>query len=342
MRFDWPRFLRQHRIEYVTNGPNVSRGNIAIKCPFCGENDPSQHLGIRLTGAGWGCLRNAAHRGKSNARLVRQLLHCSAEEASRLVGGSEALAPTLDDFEDSAAALRKLDDIAWEQQPQRKLQLLPEFKPLLNGSPFAKPFLAYLKERGYRDAQIQWLAKNYGLQYAVKGLYAYRIIIPIYDRYGDLLSWTARTIRPDEQPRYRTLRMQGVDDAPVAKLAANNTILGLPLLWSAERAKALVLVEGPFDALKLTAFGYPFGVYATALFGLNVYPAQVAEIQELASRFDRVCLLIDEDAELQRLRLLGALSGVNCKVLKMPPGTDDPGALTGEQVTALALQIIDV
>lgn len=338
-RFDWPRFLRQHRIEYVTSGPNTSAGSISCKCPFCGENDPSQHLGISLNGAGWGCLRNAAHRGKSPIRLIRQLLHCSVQEAQRLVGGTAPLAPSLSAFEASALALRGLDSKTAPAPLQTALRLLPEFKPLLNDSPLAAPFWAYLRERDYRDAQIRWLAKNYGLYYAIKGLYAQRIVIPIYDRYGDLLSWTARTIRADAQPRYRTLRMQG--EAPVAKVAANNTLLGLPLLWPAENPRALVLVEGPFDALKLTAFGYPFGVYATALFGLNVYPSQVVEVQELASRFGKVCLLLDEDAEFQRLRILSALSGVRCQVLKMPQGTDDPGALSGEAATRLALEILD-
>lgn len=339
-RFDWPRFLRQHRIEYVTSGPNTSRNSLSTRCPWCGENDPSQHLGISLKNLGWGCLRNAAHRGKSNARLVQQLLRCSPAEAKRLVGGSEALAPSLSDFEASALALRGLTENNVSTAVPGPLKLLPEFKPLLNGSPFSQPFLAYLKNRGYRDQQIGWLAKHYQLLYAIKGLYAQRIILPIYDRYGDLLSWTARTIKPDTQPRYRTLTVRGDDGSPVAKLAANNTLLGLPLLYSAENPRVLVLVEGPFDALKLTAFGYPFGVYAAALFGLNVYQAQVAEIQELAQRFDKVCLLVDEDAEFQRLRLLSALAGVNCQALKMPKGSDDPGALTGEQATQFALEIL--
>lgn len=339
MRFDWPRFLRQHRIEYVTSGSNVAAGNWNVRCPFCGENDPSQHLGISLKGAGWGCLRNTAHRGKSPVRLIRQLLHCSAEEAQRLVGSTAVLAPSLGAFEASALALRGLDHKAAPAPLQTALRLLPEFKPLLNDSPLSRPFLAYLRARGYRDAQIRWLAKNYQLYYATSGLYAQRTIIPIYDRYGDLLSWTARTIRADAQPRYRTLRMQG--EEPTARVAANNTLLGLPLLWSAENPRALVLVEGPFDALKLTAFGYPFGVYATALFGLNVYPSQVAEVQELALRFGKVCLLLDEDAEFQRLRLLSTLSGVRVQVLKMPKDTDDPGALSGEQATRLALEILD-
>jgi len=341
MRFDWPRFLRQHHIEYVTSGPNTARGALSIRCPYCGEADPSQHLGISLFGKGWGCLRNSAHRGKSPLRLVQKLINCSEAEARRLVGGTEAVAPSQDDFAASFASLKKQTGSP-SLEHLRSLSLPKEFKSLLNGSVFAQPFISYLEQRGYRTAQIKWLAENYKLHYATKGLYAYRIIIPIYDRYGELVSWTARTIRKDEQPRYRTLRMSNPkgDDGPVARLAANNTILGLPVLWSANNPRVLILVEGPFDALKVTAFGQHLGVYAASLFGLNVYPAQVAEVQELMSRFEACYLLIDEDAELRRLQLIQALASVGCKALKMPPHSDDPGALSGGAVVELCLSLL--
>src|ERR1035437_540324 len=336
-RFDWPSFLRQNRIEFVTSGPNTQHGSVSIKCPFCGEGDPSEHMGLNPRGF-WGCLRNAAHRGKSPVRLIRQLLRCSEAEAKRIVGGAEATAPTLSSFEASVAALRG-SATTLQPEPEVDLRFPKEFKPLSNGSPLAQSFIGYLESRGYRTAQIKWLAQNYGLHYATRGLYAHRIVIPIYDRYGDLLSWTARTISSEVQPRYRTLRMKSDDEGPVAKLAANNTVLGLPVLYGADNPRALIIVEGPFDALKVTAFGQGLGVYATSLFGLNVYPAQVAELQQLAPRFDRVYLLIDEDAELQRLRLLQTLSAVRCIVLKIPVGADDPGALSGGQVVQLALDL---
>lgn len=339
-RFDWPKFLRQHRIEYVTSGPNVARGNIACRCPFCGDSDPSQHMGLTKQGW-WGCLRNSAHRGKSPLRLVQKLLNCPEAEARRIVGG-DAAAPSRDDFAASFAALKKQAGVLQQPELPTHLSFPKEFKPLLNGSPFARPFIEYLEQRGYRKAQIEWLAKNYNLLYAITGRFAYRIIIPIYDRYGELLSWTARTILKDEQPRYKTLRMTPDEydlSAPVARLAVNSTILGLPVLWGADNPKALVLVEGPFDGLKITAFGYTMGVYAASLFGLNVYPTQVTEVLELMSRFEACYMLIDEDAELHRLRLLQPLASIGCRVLRMPPGSDDPGAMTGAHVVDLALSL---
>ena len=335
--FNWLSFLRQRNIPYVTSGPNFSKNNAAnIKCPFCGESDPSEHMGLSKNGGFWGCLRNSAHRGRNPTYLIQQLIHCSAAEARQIVGGVTG-APTASDLESTFAALKQT---TVDAPVERKLELPSEFKPLLNNSLFAEPFIAYLEQRGYRKAQIEWLAKEYKLHYATKGLWAYRLIIPVYTRYGELLTWTARTIRKDEQPRYRTLQMKPKYETDVvAKLAVNNTVLGLPVLWGANNPRVLIVVEGPFDALKVTAFGQSIGMYATCLFGLNIYQAQVAELQELSERFEQKYLLIDEDAELQRLRLMGPLSALGFKALRLT-GAEDPGAMTAEAVVKLGLSLL--
>lgn len=333
MKFDWSRFLSQHRIPYVTSGSNVSVGkSIAIRCPWCGDNDPSEHLGISLNGSGWGCLRNASHRGKSPARLICQLLHCSPAEAAELLGKSTAVAVTQSELSQSADRLKRQIT-----PPTLALTLPSEFKPLTNGSIRSRPFISYLHARGYRDGQIKWLTDQYNLHYATNGDFAGRLVLPIYGRYGELLSWTARAISERSTPRYKTLRMSG--EPPLAKLASNHTLLGLPVLWSATNPRAVVLVEGPFDALKISAYGYPWGIYGAALFGLNVYPSQVAEIVALRRIYPDVYLLLDEDAELQRLRLLNALRPAQVRPLKMPKGADDPGAMTAAEITQLSLEL---
>lgn len=342
-KFDWPRFLRQHNIEFVTQGPNTARHHVSIRCPWCGESDPSQHMGISLRGLGWGCLRNSAHRGKSIQRLVQRLLGCSPEEARRVAGVAEALTPTGDDLANSFALLKQRLGVQAPARSRGELKLPDEFKPLLNGSPFAGGFVEYLRGRGYRDAQIKWLAENYKLHYATRGAFAYRLIIPVYDRYGSLMTWTGRAIQSEMSPRYKTLRMsaEGPDDTgPVARIAANETILGLPVLWEAPNPKALVLSEGPLDGIKLTAFGHKMGLYGAALFGLNAYASQVADILDLSRRFERTYLLLDADAELHRLRLLTQLAAARPTVLKMPEGSDDPGAMTGGEVVSLAMNLV--
>lgn len=340
MAFNWKRFLNQHRIQFVTSGPNVGRNNINIRCPFCGQADPSEHMGLNPAGW-WGCLRNRAHRGRTPEYLIRRLLNCSEDEAGRIVKGEGGVAPTGSDLSASFAKLKQKVG-AKEEAYDRPLVLMREFKPLLSGSVFARPFVEYLRQRGYRDNQIEWLAKNYDLRYATEGPYAGRIIIPIYDRYGNLLSWSGRTIRKDAIPRYKTLSVTPDlrdPNAPVAKIPANATILGLPVLWRAENLRYLILMEGQFDAFKVSAYGHTFGVYGTCLFGLNVYPTQLSELLELSARYDELCALLDEDAELHRLRIKSGVKPLSCRMLKMPPGSDDPGSMSPQQVVEFCMRL---
>ena len=39
-------FLDDLNVEYIDSGKNHKAGNINIRCPYCGEEDPSYHLGI--------------------------------------------------------------------------------------------------------------------------------------------------------------------------------------------------------------------------------------------------------------------------------------------------------
>jgi hypothetical protein len=80
-------------------------------------------------------------------------------------------------------------------------------------------------------------------------------------------------------------------------------LLGLPLLWSAMSAKLLVVCEGPFDALRISALGHDVGVWGTCLFGLNASEAQALQLIALRRRFDRIALCLDMGAEMSVLRL---------------------------------------
>ena len=344
MRFDWIKFLERHKIPYVTDGPNFSRKMLCnVRCPFCGDADPSEHMGLSSKGW-WGCLRNAGHRGKSPHFLIQKLIGCSLEEARRIVGVAEEGAPTTDELAESFAALLRVTGEKRASERPRELKLPSEFRRLDTQSPFAEPFWDYLYGRGFRSPQIQWLTENYNLQYALRGRYAYRIIVPVYDRYERLLTWTARSILDDAKLRYDTLRSSGDPDdgkGPIALAPDKEVVLGLPVLYSARNPKVLVLVEGPFDALKLTAYGRGFGVYGAALFGLNISDAQIAEVLELSGRFEKTVLLLDAGAELQRLRLSSVLSVVPHEIIEVPQGFSDPGELTPAAIAQLSLDLLN-
>ena len=82
---DWIRLFEANNIPWVSRGPNTKRGEVSIKCPWCGEDDPSEHLGISLDKENWGCLRSIRHRGRRPYALVQALLGCSYAQARIIV-----------------------------------------------------------------------------------------------------------------------------------------------------------------------------------------------------------------------------------------------------------------
>src|SRR5688572_20809008 len=84
---DWIQFFTRNRVPFAEHGPNVSRGQVVIRCPWCGASDQGMHLSVNLAGKGFRCFRNAnKHSGRNPAKLVMALLNCSWERACELTG----------------------------------------------------------------------------------------------------------------------------------------------------------------------------------------------------------------------------------------------------------------
>lgn len=336
--FDWRRFFEQHGIEFVTRGPNVGRDQINIKCPFCGEGDPSHHMGVSLAGQGWGCWRSQEHRGKSRARLIQALLHCSMTEAHRLAGTDKPLPPRTEDLQ---GIISRNLGLGPKRQEPLYLDLPREFHPMakLPRDPLSEPFWDYLEDRGYESYVAEHLVTEYELHWTIRGDFKYRIIFPIFDAEHRLKTWTGRAIQADPLVRYKTLpavpRPDRGADQVVALQPPSELLLGLPLLWRAVNPRTLVVCEGPFDALRITGLGWRQGVYGTCLFGLTLTNAQVGLLAELATRFPKLVLLLDNDAALKALSILTGLTGLPCQLGRMPEGVKDPGDLPMRQGAGL-------
>jgi hypothetical protein len=340
MAFDWPNFLRQQRIEFVTKGPNTPRGEISVKCPLCGPADRSQHMCIALNGKGWHCWRNNTHKGKSRVRLIQLLLKCSVEMARDLAGVKTVYLPQ---DEDIGSDLRtKL--LGEDMEPEVKappLRLLKEFKPLSDRGRFAQAFHEYLiEERHYRQKQIDWLVETYDLHYAVKGPFAYRVIIPLYDEQEKLQCWVGRSIIDEEPLRYKALSPVAKPHLglPAAKCRPPETLLGLDVLTRCPDPRALIVTEGPFDAFRISVFGHALGVYGTCLFGLNLTEQQAVLLEGMRERFKYVGMLLDSAAHFQAFRL--ANNGIDLDLLKLEPTVKDPGELSADATIDLCLSVI--
>jgi hypothetical protein len=198
----------------------------------------------------------------------------------------------------------------------------------------------YLRDRGYTDAELQRAIELYDLHYTTRGRYRYRIIIPVYSSDSKLQTWTARSILPDAKLRYDTLSTRPNDRGdPVGVMADKQTLLGLPLLWTCDNPRVLVLCEGPFDAIRVTILGERHGVYGTCLFGLNISGEQVSLLEALTARFERLVLLLDPEAALDRMRISGQLVGLPVSWGRLPDGAEDPGALSFRQGQQLINQL---
>lgn len=327
--FDWERLLKENRVPYIESGANVKRGELAIQCPFCGSADPSKHMGVSRETGWWSCWRNRAqHSGKSPLRLIMKLLGVPYGRARELAGlGDDYIDP--EGFDAVAARIMGRDKTEGrpEQTQRRFLGLDEDFEPITDRIRTRK-FWNYLYTRGFdrREGDVDALCEQYGLRAGVRGYWSDRVIVPYYQD-GKLVTWTARAIGP-ATIRYRDL------DLDISLLAPKETLFNHDCMEAG--GKALVIVEGPFDALKLDFYGNQHGVRAVALSTNSVKDAQAYLLQAASDKFDRVIIMLDNATTLgivDSLRMKQALFFLNnISIEPVPCGAKDAGELTPHEV----------
>lgn len=337
--FDWPKFFGEHAIFYVTRGPNVGRGEVAIRCPWCGPDDPSHHMAINLGGAGWRCWRNPAmHSGKSPVRLIQALLHCDYRMAASIAGVSALATSGMQPFDEQIRSILGGPIAARAQKPLAAgLPMPKEFMPLHQARNFTsgRPFLLYLEKRGFQMEHAERLCFEYDLRFCVTGAFAGRIIIPVFLKAGMLASWTGRTVDPHNPVRYKTLTTD-----PEKAEAEGSPLALLPIshcLWNIHQAAGhtLVVCEGPFDAINVDVRGAKQGIRATCLFTKSISITQKALLNAVSGNFDRKVVLLDRDASADAVSLASQLAFLGFELNFLPPGVKDPAELSTEQVWQL-------
>jgi len=325
VRFDWLRFCEKHNIEFVTAGPNTKNGEISVKCPFCGQSDPSQHLGLSLKAASpsWGCLRDGRHRGRNPVRLIQKLINCTQQHAEKLVAAGSAY---VDDFDATLERLRATEQETFFAAPQRQAKMLPEFHPMWVATSRGRDrYLSYLESRGFRPANET--AQVFALYYARVGDYKERIVIPVFGFEEEIVGWTSRTVRSDVSLRYKAnpeLPRDAVFNEDVAYAQVKD-------------GDVLVITEGPMDAMKIAMYGE--GCTAVALLGVAVSKEKFSRIVKIAAAARSVICLLDQDILSANPRLTWQLEevvrGGKVQLGRLPNGVKDPGDLTQIQVQEL-------
>ena len=181
----------------------------------------------------------------------------------------------------------------------------------LGYAPAGRGFAEYLraKKRSLADAQEAGLMRRDGTDF-----FAERLVIPIRDERGQVLAFTARTVRQDEQRKY-------INSPEGPTYIKGRVIFGLDLARDeiARRGHA-VLMEGQFDVIT----GHQFGVTnAVASSGTALTDDQV----RLLKRFtDEVLLVFDADRAgrdaARKAAALAAHNGMRTRVATVPEGKD--------------------
>lgn len=337
MAFDWISFLDRNGIEYVSSGPNVSRGNVNISCPFCGSADASHHMGISLHGKGWACWRNSDHRGKSPIRLVQTILGCSRERALQIVGVDRNL-PT--NFLDQVQSQFHDDEL---QQNNSVLRMPKEFLSF-SDKPSCKLFWQYMvNKRGFTKSEVKYLSKKFDVRYCSRGPFKGRVIFPIVFK-RELVSWVGRTVYEIALPRYKVLtndyELSDRDGCGVAKGPIIDYLLWYDTLINCDR-DTICLVEGPMDAARIEVVGRMHGIAATCFFTSSPSESQIDLLYQLLPKFRHRFLLPDKGAEAVGLRTLAKLPSLNVVMKSMPKNINDPGEIDENQLLNLLFDKVD-
>lgn len=148
----------------------------------------------------------------------------------------------------------------------------------------------------------------------------YRILFPIY-MHGEMVGWVSRRTDTEKDMKYRNM----------SGLPAREILYPFDLASSIVR-DTVVIVEGPFDAIRLLNYGIP----AVAMMGTENFTEQNASL--IASIVDRVIIATD-----------GGSAGLTCRnetVLPLmstycyvdhffPPWGLDPGNMPGSEIIRL-------
>jgi hypothetical protein len=335
MSFDWPQFLTQHNVPYITTG-KVGRNDLGCQCPFCGVADTGYNMSISLIDRGWYCWKNPdRHRGKAPHRLIQALIGCSYLDAEAIVNSGPRFVPNDGDLLDRLHAM--FAEPQTVPVAQRHILALPTEFQTIEDVGKGRMFVSYLEKRGFDYTDIPRLVNKYRLRCCVsesfmKGAYHNRLIFLI-ELDGELVSWTGRHIG-NSRLRYNSLSTEA---DPPASLTLKNTILWYDYLRQVDKG-TLVICEGPFDALKVNYLGNPQGVYATCIFGSSISETQI-DLLESLSQYSKRLILLDATAavryECNFRGGIGRLEALKFDTLVLPLTMKDPGEFTRTTFTQL-------
>jgi len=274
-------------------GKPTARNNYAYHCPFCHHSKPKLEVNLTENKEGknpWHCW-TCDTRGSSIYSLFKKI------KVSK-------------DKIDKLKSLVKSSKTYVSQTNTEDVKLPEEFKPLSGNIStsdiMARHALAFLKKRNITEDDIL----KYNIGYCESGKYRNRIIIPTYDKDGNLNFFTARSF-DDSSLKYL--------NPPLSRdIIANEHLIN----WNLP----IILCEGLFDALSIKRNVIP-------LLGKNIQSSLMKKL--VTSKVDKIYIALDKDAIKQALRFCEVLLAEGKEVYLVDLQEKDPNEMGFKNFTKL-------
>lgn len=266
---------------------------LTVRCPKCGKPGKKK-MCIRLDTDLYHCwVCNL--RGRNVAKLIAMKKPSEVSEYNRK-------------FKPAG-----ISEISIKNIPEFDPVVLPENYRLIMESPRDPDALAikkYAHSRGISDEMLWRFRVGFSDEWKLRR----RLIIPSFDKEGNLNYWVARSI--DRDPYIKYVNSQ----APKVAIIFNE----IDIDWT----QPVHLVEGPLDLIKC------INLNATCLLGSSLTENSVL-FYELALNNSKIILSLDPDARKKQDKIADMLKSYNLDVYTAVPLSGDIGDLSPKEVEHL-------
>lgn len=220
------------------------------------------------------------------------------------------------------APLREVTDLDALLRPEARGEpSVPPFPGVAQVTP--DRFHPYLRLRGYTEEVLE---TGFDFWTSTEKRWATRLILPYYDPDGTYVTFTGRTILPDQEPRY----MHGSE-------GMGRWLYGVHRLAHITPTR-IWIVEGQFDAIRLASLG-EFPLCLSGNTATNRQLMDILRVHRLTGA--KVITALDRFAEIAQKRLWGELISIGVPAMEADVGAvaKDPGELSYETHNRLLDQL---
>jgi len=268
--------LGDHGLHY----PN--RGQISFNCPVCDEDRNKHNLEVNYIDNVYKCWACGDSEG-THGSLGKIFDKYGNKKQKKLYN------------------VLKPETVVKREKKKKELKLPESFTLFKDSSPVypvRRQAMNYLKSRGITDEMIE----KFGIGFCDKGDHAGRIVIPSYNKKGELNYYIARSWNPMSRAKYKN------PEAEKDKIIFWENLID----WK----KDIYLVEGAFDGLFLDNPIPMLGKHMSELLFETIYKNAKAN----------VIICLDGDAWENAVKLYHELNGgelyQKIKILKLPMDQD--------------------